>query len=709
MRSQRPIVVVSPLAILACALVAPLSAQEWRELGPAPITTGPYTGRVAAIAPSARNANLWYVGGADGGVWKTSDAGTTWKPIGDFLPTTSVGALAVDPGNDNIVYVGTGEANFAHHSRYGVGIAKSTDGGTTWKIHGATTFGGRCISRLRIDPKQPKTIYASVTHAGGFLPPKTAGRGHPGVNGPLGVFKSTDAGVTWKQLAGGLPTTVSATDLVMDPTKPSTLYAAIGDIFGNAANGIYRSTNGGTSWTKLSRGLPTAGFGRVSLAIAASQPSRLVAIYVTQTSASARDRGTYGVYRSDDGGNNWVRLSRAGNFQASYGWYLSVAQIDPKNPNAIVLGGFSMRRSTDGGATFSTRTPPHVDLHALEFDAAGRLVCGDDGGVHVSSNLGGSWSARNQGLGLVQFYAGMSLHPSQRDTVYGGFQDNGSCVRSASGWRRVLGGDGGHTGVDPSGTYAFVEFQGTGRIYRSVNGGSFRWSGSGIASFDRNCFLCPFAISQSNGQRMIYGTQRVYLSTNSGASWSPISGDLTGGSPAAIHGIEIAPSNPQVFYVKTNDGRVVVSEDGGRTWNVRRSGIPGWFRTTRPFAVHPRDPRKVWVGVGWFGTDQVLYSADAGRTWKALDGNLPDIPVHCIRVDARQLEPPVMYAGTDRGVWRSLDHGRSWKQYGTNLPHAAVVDLQIDLRLERIVVATQGRGAWEAPLLGESRSGGGRR
>lgn len=703
MRSQLSRITASLItSVVTAVLTGLVTAQNpWQELGPAPITNGPYTGRVAAVAASRTNANLWYVGGADGGVWKTTDAGSSWTPIGDFLPTTATGALAVHPTDDKILWVGTGEANFAHHSRYGLGMAKTVDGGSSWVVYGQREFAGRCVSRIQVDPKSPNTLYASTTHAGGFLPKKSAARRHPDANGPIGVFKSTDAGVTWTQLGGGLPTTVSVTDLVLDPSNPKVLYAAVGDIFGDARNGVYKTSDGGASWNKLSGGLPTSSVGRISLALAASRPSRVLAIVVRPSSASSGSASTRGVWLSDDGGASWAdRTSAAGSFQATYGWYLSVAAIDPKQPDNLVLGGFSIRRSTNGGVSFATRTTPHVDIHAFDFDAAGRLICGNDGGVHVTSNLGDRWSARNDGLGLIQIYAGISLDPRDPQRVWAGFQDNGSCQRtSGKNWSRVLGGDGGHTGVDPTGTRVFVESQGTGNLYRSTSGGRFSRVRSGISTSDRNCFLPPLAIDPTNPLRMIYGTQRVYESQNGGTSWSPISGDLTGGSPAAIHGLEIAPSDGRFLYVRTNDGRVQVSENGGQSWALRLTGVPSWVRTTRPFAVDATQASRVWLASGSFGPRRVLYSADAGRAWQDRTGDLPDIPVHCVALDPTHGAPAIVYVGSDLGVWRSLDDGKNWRRYGENLPHAAIVDLRLDTKLQRLVAGTQGRGVWQTVLL----------
>ena len=687
----------SPLSALLVlgALPLGLAAQlRWNPLGPAPIANGPYTGRVSAVAPSRQNPKLLYVGGADGGVWRSTDDGASWTPIGDALPTTSVGALAVDPKNDQVLYVGMGESNFANHSRYGLGLAKTSDGGKTWQVFGAREFAGRCFSRIEIDPSNPKILYATTTHAGG-MPIRNGARGHPLARGPLGLFRSTDAGRSWQRIGKGLPD-LSATDLALDPKNPKVLFVAVGHIFGDRRNGLYRSTDGGLNFVKLSRGLPSSGVGRVSVAVSPTKPSRVYANFVRAASATGGGASTLGFYRSDDGGTTWTRKS-LGNFQASYGWYLSVVRVHPTRPDTVFVGGFTMRRSTDGGNSWRSVTPPHVDLHAIEFDASGRLLAGDDGGLHRSANLGSSWSALNK-LGLIQFYAGISLHPKSAGVILGGTQDNGSNERSATGsWRHVFGGDGGCTAIDPSGSRRFVEYQGTGNLFRSVNGSFFRRSASGI--FGRNCFLPAFAIDPSNASRMVYGTERVFLSTNAGSSWSAISGDLTQGGRAAIRGIEIAPSNGNYIYVSTNDGNVQATRDGGRSWRRVLTGVPGWPRTTRPFAVDPRDPKKVYFATGWFGVAQLRFSQDAGNTWRSLDGDLPDVPAHCVGLDARAPGAPLLYLGTDQGVWRSQDHGGHWERYGSGLPNTPVVDLRMDLPRGRIVVATQGRGIFWIPLI----------
>ncbi|MFN8221418.1 MAG: hypothetical protein U0S12_14945 [Fimbriimonadales bacterium] len=681
-----------PIVVLLLANIS--GAQKVKELGPAPIADGPYTGRVSAIAITA---NTLYVGGADGGVWRSDDAGATWRPLTDFMPTTSVGAIAIDPTNPSTLYVGTGEANFANHSRYGVGIYKSLDGGETWTQLAASAFAGRCISKIIVDPSNPQRLFASVTPAGGF-PEKAGAKNHPLKDGPVGVFRSTDGGVTWAQLLNGLPNQ-AATDLAMSPVNPNVLYAGIGRIFGATENGIYKSSDGGTTWAKLAGGLPTTTNGRINFAIAPSNANRLYALIVNPCTSTGDGGSTKGAYRSDDGGTTWTALTIS-NFQATYGWYLSVVTVQPTNPDTVVMGGYTMLRSTNAGASWSTITAPHVDNHALEWDALGRLVNGNDGGVYQTTNIGSSWTSLNSNLGLIQFYAGLSSHPSDREILLGGHQDNGCSRRLTSGmsWDQVTGGDGGWTQIDQANPLRmFTESQGSGTLYRSVNGGgSFSNSGTGISTADRNCFLPAYVIDPTNSQRMLYGTHRVYETLNGGTSWTAVSGDVTTGT-GAIRTIALARSNPQVVYIATNDGRFSQSTDGGRTFAVRLSGRPGWPRVTREIFVSPTDSQRVYLATAAFGTTQVQRSLDGGVTWTSLDGDLPDIPVNVVVADERT-PVPILYAGADDGLYRSADGGSHWSRFAARLPHAPVIDILGDFGRERLVVATQGRGAWEIRL-----------
>ncbi|MFT4538685.1 MAG: photosystem II stability/assembly factor-like uncharacterized protein [Planctomycetota bacterium] len=670
---------------------------SFRELGPAPIAGANYTGRISAIACSYTNPGRYFIGGADGGVWRSTDSGAHWEDVTTGMPTTAIGALAIARSNEDVIYAGTGEANFANHSRYGLGVYRSLDGGDSWGHLAEAVFAGRCISSIVVHPTNWDILFAAVTRAGGF-PEMAAAKEHPGRTGLRGVFKSTDGGDTWIHLANGLPE-LSATSLAMDPVNPSVLYVGIGRIFGSSSNGIYKSSDSGSSWSKLTAGLPSgSSVGRVTVAVAPSQPSVVYSLITDDSSSTGGGAATIGGYRSDDWGQTWTSIP-VGSIQASYGWYLSVVSVAPTDASTVFMGGFTLRRSTNSGSSWGTVTPPHVDLHALCWDAAGRLLAGDDGGLHRTSNMGGSWGSLNSGLGLIQMYAGLSTHPSDDEILFAGLQDNGSVRRPSDTlqWSQVFGGDGGWTQVDQqSPNRVFVEFQGTGNLYRSTNGGfGFSAANSGFSGGDRNCFLPPYLIDPTDSSRMYYGTHRLYRSTNGGTSWSAISADLSNGS-GAIRALAISPSDPDVIWAATNDGNVAVSINGGSNFTTCLSGMPGWPRVTREICVHPRNSMVAWLAVAAFGTDQIRKTSDRGQTWTSVDGDLPDVPVNVVAVMPGS--PTRLYAGTDRGVYFSGNGGTNWSRYGKGLPHAPVIDLLLQKRRNRLIVGTQGRGAWSIEL-----------
>ena len=678
---------------------APAAATQWQEIGPAPIVDGPYVGRCSAVAASPTDPDRYFVAGATGGVWRTTDGGETWQPLTDYLPASAIGALTLDPFDENIVYAGTGEANFANHSIYGLGLYKSTDGGDTWEVLGEETFAGRTFSRIVVSHANPQVLYVSIMHAGGF-PARVAAKGHPLANGPVGVFKSTDGGVTWTHLLNGLPGQ-AASDVWIDPSDENILYAAIGDVFGLPENGIYKSYDAGNSWVKLENGLPSGLVGRITLAIAPSDPQRLYTIITNPCDEFGGGASTNDVYRTANGGEEWLRTF-SGNFQATYGWFLSTAIVHPTDPNLFFVGGLSLLRSTNGGGQYQTVTPQHVDMHGLCWDASGRLLCANDGGLHRSSSNGSSWEALNEGLGTIQFYPGISAHPTLDHYILGGVQDNGTNllwnIGNGREWRNKIGGDGGCTSVGVGfTTMAFGEFQGANNLYRSSGFGSFIWVGGDIAGGDRHCFVPPVIHDPNDWSRLFHATQRIWRSDNYGADWSPISGDLTGGDPAAVRALTIAPSNSQAMYAATNDGRVLASTDAGVNWELKLEGVPGWPRLTRELAVDPGDDATVYLAVGRWGRGSnppLNRSGDhldgAGRKPARFAGELRGGPPrgrpacgagrHRSR-RVRGLRRRDQVVEVRRGFAQRPGHGHCDKH-----------------PFNRMIIGTLGRGAWILPL-----------
>jgi hypothetical protein len=340
-------------------------------------------------------------------------------------------------------------------------------------------------------------------------------------------------------------------------------------------------------------------------------------------------------------------------------------------------------------------------MHGLAYDASHRLLCANDGGLHVSANNGSGWAALNDDLSVIQFYAGLSVQPTSETFVLGGTQDNGTNRRDGPlNWTQVMGGDGGYTALHPNTPNSmFAEWQGSGNLYLSTNGGGyFGWRASGINSSDRHCFLPPVTYSPTSTTTLLYATHRIYRTTNTGSSWTPISTDLTGGYPAAIRALVIAPSNDQTVYAATNDGRVLVSTNGGSGWDLKLTGIPGGPRVTREIAIDPLDDSVAYLAVSQFGVDQVRRTTDRGDTWQPISGNLPDIPANTAAV-YRDGDKRAVFVGTDNGVFMASGDESDWSLYGTNpLPHSPVIDLVVDTNFNRLVASTMGRGMWTITL-----------
>jgi hypothetical protein len=659
----------------------------WQEFGPAPLGNN-NTGRINAIVIDPANSDTVYVGSSSGGVWKRQ--ANVWTPLTDNVPAMSIGALAMDPTNSSVLYAGSGDSAACSSCYYGVGIYKTTDGGQNWTILGGNTFGGRTFTKIVVSPSNPQIVLVSVMRAGGrnFV----AGRGHPGMNGPVGIFRSQDGGATFTQLLNGLPN-AQATDVVMTPGDPNTLYAAIGDPFVATDNGVFKSTNGGDSWTKLAGGLP-ASIGRTVLAVAPSRAQRVYA-WITNSGGPNRDQATTrGLFKSDDAGATFTEYN-PGSIHNTQGWYDHAMAVHPTSPDTVIVGGLSAVRTTNGGTSFTTVTPPHVDQHFYAFAADGTLYAGDDGGIQRSTNNGTAWTSINGGLGVTQIYSGTSLHPTDPNFVLAGFQDNGSNLRSGSTWRNVYGADGGYTGLHPSQpSVMFIEWQDPGNLYRSTNSGtSFSKVGTGIPTTDRVAFLATYEINPSNPQEMLYATQRVWRSTNQGTSFAAISADVTTGGTEKIRAIQIAQSNPQVVYIATSDGRIQVSLDGGATFTPKLTGLPSVYLLSREIDIAAWDEKVAVVGVSAFGTDQVRITRDRGDTWKTIDGNLPDIPVNTTEIT--QIEGVEMILiGTDQGVFFTCNEGQSWQRLGTGIPNVVVTDIRHDAAFQRVVATTFGRGMW---------------
>ena len=688
-----------------------VSSPPWYSVGPAGVgSLRPVSGRVAAIAIDPTDNNTFYVAAAGGGVWKTTDGGNSYVPTSDFLGDTAMGAIAVAPSDPLTIYAGTGEASNSGDSQYGIGLLKSTDGGTTWSLipGPGNAFYRRAISKIVVSPTDPSLVYLTTTD---FV---ENGRGY----GDTGVWKSTDGGTSWTNTtaSAGLTSFDPYSDLAMNPTAPDTLYAAIGNFLGSSANGVYKTTDGGTTWIVLAGGLPTANVGRIALALAPSAPGTIYASISDSDSTSSPSvfGSLLGLYKTTDGGATWTQLTAAPNYLGFQGFYDNAIVVSPTNPNHVFAGGQAyytgaLVGSQDGGATFQNYSPgvgstePHTDLHALIFTLDGtKLLDGNDGGIWRLENpntAGGvttsQWSNLNANLDTLLF-TGIALHPTDPTIAYGGSQDNGTEKYTGNlVWRQVRGGDGGFTRVDQSNpNTVYHEYYGI-SLERSEDGGA-TWNGAtnGINRSDSSAFYVPYKLDPANQSRIIYGTDHVYESVNRGGTFTAIGTPGTAGynpsdnivTTLGVYGSTIYAAAYPNLYVTFNDGA---------TW--ADVSIPNFYGFCSDIYVNPANTLEAYVSRSSFGAGKIYHTTTGGTSWTDISGNLPDEPFNAIVQDPQTL---ALYAGGDDGVYVSTNTGLSWARFDPTgiFPNVQVVDLALSPGANLLGAGTHGRGLWEMVL-----------
>ncbi|MGH2571350.1 MAG: WD40/YVTN/BNR-like repeat-containing protein, partial [bacterium] len=588
------------------------SAEAWDPVGPRNVG-----GRIADVACHPVNPSIVYAGAAEGGVFKTTDGGSTWFPTFDDESSLSIGSIAIDPNAPETIWVGTGEPNGGGGSvTYGgTGVFKSTNGGATWTNMGLPA--SRHIGRVVVDPSASDRVFVAVLGAMWSTNPER------------GVYRTTNGGASWQQVHA-LNDSTGAIDLAIDPSNPDRVYAAMWERtrapdnlnYGGNGSGIWRSTDGGDTWSELTIGLPAGpSVGRIGLSLAASSPSTLYAIY-----ADASPGSFMGVYKTTNGGDTWTQTNDGAlsGVYATYGWWFGNIRVDPANANRVFVLGFTYFRSTNGGGSWSdVGSSMHVDHHGQAFAPGGVIWEGNDGGMYKSTNGGSAWT-KLPDLPLTQFYTVEVDHqfPVRR---YGGTQDNGTNRTLTGGdddWQNILGGDGFHCQVDPvNNAYVYAEWQ-YGELHRSTNGGSsFGSIGSGLSG--RTNWSMPVVLDPSNPATIFAGTQWVYRSANRGTSWAAISPDLTDGPSggnntyATITTLAVAPTDPNVVWAGTDDANVWVTTNGGGNWTKVDGTLPERWVTR--VAVDPTDATVSYVTISGFRWDEplphVFRSTDFGASW----------------------------------------------------------------------------------------------
>ncbi|MFQ5708476.1 MAG: WD40/YVTN/BNR-like repeat-containing protein [bacterium] len=687
-------------------------AIEARAIGPAVMG-----GRIAALTAVNRDSRIIYVGSAGGGVWKSTTGGTTFKPVFDKY-TQSIGAIAIDQSHPDTVWVGTGESWVRNSVSVGTGIFKTTDGGENWKHMGLED--SEHISRILVHPRNSEIVYVAAL-------------GHLwNANEERGVYKTTDGGKKWERILF-VDGNTGCADLAMDPQEPNILYAAMWQVrrlpyfftSGGPGSGLYKSTDGGKTWEKLSRGLPRGELGRIGIAVAPSRPSIVYAVVEAKKNA---------LYRSADLGESWKKLDSSFNV-AVRPFYFAQVVVDPKDYKRLYKPGLSLGISSDGGQSFTSPFSGgfggavHSDNHALWIDPNNtfHLLLGTDGGIYVSYDKGNTWRFLNN-LPVSQFYH-VSYDMAEPYHVYGGLQDNGSWVgpsQSPNGienadWLNVGGGDGFHTFPDPDDQdIIYCEYQGGNILrYHKSTGETkeikpFPNEGEPKYRFNWNT---PMAISPNNPKRMYIGAQFLFRTVDKGESWQRISDDLTTNDPkkqrqeesgglsidnstaenhCTIFTISESPLDEQVIWVGTDDGNVQVTTDGGKSWrNVvgNIAGLPGntWCSTIEAshydratayatFDGHRTGDKKVYV----------YKTIDLGKTWQAIaTGDIKGY-AHVIREDL--VNSNLLFLGTEFGLYVSLDGGAQWARFTGKLPKVSVREIAIHPRESDVILATHGRG-----------------
>ena len=706
-----------PLAAGAAGL--PTSNLNWRETGPA--AAG---GRVAAVAGSNRNPSLYYLGAAGGGVWKSTDGGAAWAPVFDKESVGAIGAVAIDPSNDDTVWVGTGESNPRNDVSYGDGVYKSSDGGKTWSNMGLR--GTKYISRILIDPTDSNHVIVGAL-------------GNVFADSPeRGAYVTFDGGKTWSKTLDIGPSS-GVSDLAMSPRTPNVIYAGVWQFqrrpwtfrSGGDRDGLYRSGDGGRTWTRLTgHGLPAGITGRIGLAVAPSDPNRVYALI----------EAAHGIlWRSDDAGATWTLVS-SNTLVDQRPFYFSHIEVDPSNPDHVITASTALAESTDGGRTFKAiARDVHGDYHAIWIAPSDpkRIIVGADGGYALTVDGGHTWTF-SMNLPIGQFYR-VGLGNDNPYTICGGLQDNNSfCGPSNSldtggntnaDWYAVVYDDDGQWAIpDPRNPDVIWSDGQDGALFiykRRTREYTFAQPYLTSVQQDYDIATSPYRF---NWQSPIgfapwdpriawFGGNVVFQSTNGGYSWRAISPDLTrndkthqqpAGGPIThdvtgaeysdtILDIEGSPLSRGEIWVGTDDGLVQMTRDGGAHWRkVTPPGANeyGRFETVAPSPLERGTAYAVQdAHLMGDGAPHVWVTRDYGAHWRSIVNGLPhDLWTRSIRPDTHN--PALVYLGTEEGVWVSYDRGAQWQSLRNNMPATSIRDIRIQPQFDDLVLATHGRSIW---------------
>lgn len=654
---------------------------NWTPMGAFAVPTNDGgAGRLNCITFHPTNPNIIWVGAPAGGLWKTADGGLTWNTNTDNLPTLGVNAIAIDPSNTNIIYIGTGDQDAG--DTYGVGVLKSIDGGATWNITGLNwiTSQGRSIGRILINPDDNNMIFAASSS---------------------GVYKSIDAGAIWTKVlsTGGIK------DMEFKPGDPSVVYAASG-------NGFYRSTNTGSSFLLVSigSGLPSASsVNRIAIGVSPANASYVYLLY-----SNVSDSGYKGLYLSTNSGTSFTLKSNSPNLlgydytgtdAGGNGWYTLSLDVAPYDATEVVVGGVNIWRSYDSGANWNCLSHwwgdgglpyVHADIHNLAYRPDGSeiyAVC--DGGIFVTADAGSSWQDKSGGLQIGEMYR-LGNSVTNSNLVIQGWQDNGCNLYNTGSFDRVLGGDGMECFIDWSDpAFVYAEFQ-NGAIQGSTDGGGSFNDIIGTIN-EPGQWVTPWMQDPFDPQTIYAGYQNVWKSSDRGNSWTKISTFNSSG----LTSLEVSRSNPLYIYAATAS-TIYKTINGGASWTTVSYPLPGSASITA-IEVCTTDPNKIWMTrSGYISGIKVYKSIDGGGSWTNISGSLPNIPANCVVNQTGTSDG--IYVGTDVGVYYIDNTLSSWMPYSNGLPNVIVDELEIHYGTNKLRAASFGRGLWQTTIFNPSSS-----
>ncbi len=661
---------------------------DWTLQGP-----GNVAGRVNTLAIHPQNEDIVLAGFSAGGIFKTTDGGLTWRPVADDHPELAIGHIVYHPHNPNIVYAGTGDPNIPAYVFNGHGIYRSLDGGETWHYLGLGDEG--IVSKIQINPLHPNIMYAAVM-------------GNPYVRtDKRGVYKSTDGGLTWTRVLF-VSNQAGASDLVINPQQPDILYASFWDrirsnqesIIDGLHARVYKTTDGGQTWTQLTGGLPTGRNGRTGLAMSEQNPNKLYVVYIDTLAT------TGSLYKTTDGGLSWtpIDVSAIETAAGDFGWYFGKIRLHPQNDEEVYFLGIIAWRKPANSTQWLIASGTHADIHDLKFTPSGRRYIACDGGVYRLDPGQSQWR-KSLNLPTTQFYR-TSYNPHQPHLYYGGAQDNGiqrGNGQSYNSWQSVFPADGFRCAFHALDSLTFwVETQ-NGEIHKTTDGGqTWQHTPPCLGTPDRCNWDMPYFRSRHSVERLYAGTYRVYFSEG-GTGWGVISGDLTRGViyGPRFHTISCLDESPllaEKLLAGTSDGLVWRRTPSG-TWMNISAGLPHRYVTS--VVGSPSVAHRIFVTHSGFRDNEriphVHRSDDDGATWVDISGDLPNLPVNDILVLPNHADS-ILFVATDAGVYYTKNGGASWQRLGAALPFVPVFDLELNPVRQQLLAASYARGLWTFPL-----------